>query len=249
MMIFFKKKLSKIAILMAFSQVFFFPSTGHGKDFKIAVQKGFYPTLLQLRSKIEDSLRVQVKIVAINHPLIEDHLQKNAEGIDLIIFNDNGISEKLEKKGYLLQGTTTKFVTSEFSFWCPASKVNMRLTIVDTLKNLKDSKIALPSQSTPAFQAFKEYLPHISNDSNVYYVDSNLESWRLASLGRVDCALTFKSLLKENQRDRMRVLPNYFVQMSLAIPSGASELRASQQALKLMTSPIWQAKMRLLGYD
>lgn len=216
----------------------------------VIVQAGFAPAFLKLQPQLESRLNLKLSITERNAPQIFSTLsQPHTAQTDVVIVNNDGTLNRFEDQQYIVKGSITPIVSSQIVLWCPSDRVNLRISIGETLKSMQNVTIALPPTQAPSTRAIQQYIATLAKSVRVIYTNNTLESWRTAYHQKADCAVTLKSLVASESLTHYRAFPNHVAHISAAIPSGSARSADATRLIELLNSPLMRSKIQALGYQ
>lgn len=222
----------------------------HPTALMVVVQSGFSPTFQKIQPQIESRLNLKLQLTERSAPQIFAHLgSMHAAQTDLVIVNNDSTLNRLEEQQHLVKGSITPLVSSQIVLWCPSNRVNLRISIGETLKAMHNTVIALPPRHAPSTRAIQPYLSMLSPSVQIKYTSSTLESWRSAYRQQADCAVTLKSLVANESLTHYRAFPNHLAQITAAIPVSSPRIMQAKRVMQLLNSPLMRSKIQALGYQ
>jgi hypothetical protein len=219
------------------------PTTLH-----VMVQTGFAPTLSKLKPQLESRLNLKLQLTERHAPQIFAHLSA-ANTADVVIVHHDGSLHQLEAQQHIRQGSITPIVSSQMVLWCPSDRVNMRISIHDTLKAMHRVTLALPPRQAPATRTIWPYLLMLPKSVRIVYADSALESWRHAYHQKADCAVTLKNLVAQPSLTRYRAFPNTITHISAAISQYSPHAAEASRLIQLLNVPLIRRQVQALSYQ
>lgn len=222
----------------------------HPTALMVMVQAGFSPAFQKIKPQIESRLNLKLQLVERSAPQIFAHLSTlQAAQTDLVIVNNDSSLNRLEEQRHLVKGSITPIVSSQIVLWCPSDRVNLRISIGETLKTMQNVVLALPPRHAPATRAIQPYLDILPPSVQIKYTSSSLESWRSAYRQQADCAVTLKSLVANESLTHYRAFPNHLAQITAAIPIASPQVAHAERVMQLLNSPLMRSKIQALGYQ
>lgn len=224
--------------------------TQHPTTLKLIVQAGFAPAFLKLQPQLESRLNLKLQISERNAPQIFSMLTSpNRAQTDVVIVNNNGTLNRFEDQQWILKGSITPIVSTQIVLWCSSDRVNLRVSIGETLKAMQHVTLALPPTQAPSTRAIQPYLATLAKSVRVIYTDNTLDSWRTAYHQKADCAVTLKSLVAGESLTHYRAFPNHIAHISAAIPNASPHSADATRLIELLNSPLMRSKIQALGYQ